>query len=198
MARSLSPAVTEAAPRRLSRHERRRLAEADRRTAQLAELDRIAGLLSAAGAIVARGWLQCGWYRYAGPDGALRTATTRPAGRGEQEELAGAWLVGAILQAGGGPGEAHSQLVQRTLDVIWHAAFADPGQPVRWCPPPAERAIRIHELIGWNDRPGRTRAEVVELIETARCAAGAEQVRLRGGGGPGPPHNPARRFVSLR
>lgn len=179
MGRSDTLADVGAAPRALTRSQRRRLAEIDRRSAQLAELDLIISVLQRARAVVSSGWLQRGWYRYRTAGGQVRTVAQRPSRPAGAEALTSACLVGAILEAGGGPAQARSQLVQRTLDLTWHVLREEPGRPVRWCPPPRERAARIGDLIGWNDRPETTQSDVSGLLAAAELAAQAEQARLR-------------------
>src|SRR5215212_6363924 len=75
------------------------------------------------------------------------------------EEVVSTCLVGAIVHASGGLSEAYTQLVQRTIDLTWHACFRGAHGPVRWCPPPIERAGHTMDLVRWNDR-GRTSHDV--------------------------------------
>jgi hypothetical protein len=73
-------------------------------------------------------------------------------------------LVGAVIQAAGGVAHAGSQPVRRALDVTWAALYLD---PVRWCPAPAVRLAHVRDLTRWNDRAGRTAAEVSGLLAVA-------------------------------
>jgi hypothetical protein len=131
--------------------ERRRLREQDRRSAAIAELHTIDGLLADAQAVLARHWVQGHWFA------------------GE-----GACLVGAVVQAAGGPATSASQLVHRTLGLTWHALYRRTDERIEWCPPPVIRLGRIRDLAAWNDRPGRSGPEVVELLQRARELAGRE------------------------
>jgi hypothetical protein len=80
-------------------------------------------------------------------------------------------LVGAVVEAAGGPTVVRSQVVQRTLDLTWHALREDPARPVRWCPGPRMRAMNVLELTYWNDAPGRRAHEVTALLQSAaQCA----------------------------
>ena len=162
--------------RRESRHERRRLAELDRLGARLGDLARIRAVVAGAGEVVASGWLQRAWFACPGPRGGERLVTPqRLAGR----PVTGACLVGAVVQAGGGPGGADAQPVARALDLLWHALHRDPDEPVRWCPGPPVRAQHVRDLTAWNDAPGRTAADVARLLTTADAIAATEADRAR-------------------
>jgi hypothetical protein len=153
--------------RRERRDERRRLRRYDVLSAQLAELFSIRGLLVQAADIVSHGWVQGAWFTVSTPEGGkavtgfdLRLAKTQP--------VTGACLVGSVVQAAGGPGAERSQRVQRTLDLTWHALRDDGERPVRWCPGPDVRMMQVLDLTHWNDAPGRTRTEVVDLLVAAQ------------------------------
>ena len=150
--------------------ERRRLKHQDALSVRLAELHAIRGLLEQAAEVVRGGWVQGAWFTVATPGG-QRTVTAYDLGMAENRPVTGACLVGAVVQAGGGPSAVRSQLVQRTLDLTWHALREDPGRPVRWCPGPRTRMMRVLELTHWNDAPGRTQGEVVDLLLAARQTA---------------------------
>jgi hypothetical protein len=156
--------------RRQRRADRRRLKRQDVLSARLAELSAIRTLLGQATAIVERGWVQRAWFTVSTPDGPrvlhgfdLRQASTRPVTR--------ACLVGAVVQAGGGPAAARSQSVQRALDLTWHTLREDPQRPVRWCPGPYARGMQVLDLTHWNDAPARTRDDVVGLLAAAQETA---------------------------
>ena len=93
--------------------------------------------------------------------------------------VTGACLVGAVVQAAGGPATVRSQLVQRTLDLAWHALREDPDRPVEWCPGPRIRMMRVLELTYWNDAAGRTQDEVVDLLLAARRTADVQREMCR-------------------
>ena len=102
------------------RDERRRLARHVVLSARLAELARISELLVSAQAIVGEGWVQHAWFRYRDSEDRVRLATVHDLGRMAGRPVVGACLVGAEVQAGGGPQAATSQLVARSLDLTWH------------------------------------------------------------------------------
>jgi hypothetical protein len=147
--------------------ERRRLKRQDALSSRLAELRLIRALLGQAAEVVEGGWVQGAWFTVA-TAGGVRPVTAYDLGVVVDQPVTGACLVGAVVQAAGGPAEARSQLVQRTLDVTWHALREDPGRPVRWGPGPCVRTMHVLELTFWNDAPSRTQREVVDLLLAAR------------------------------
>lgn len=160
------------------RAERRRLKHHDSLSGQLAELHAIRALLEQAAEVVRGGWVQGAWFTVATANGKravtaydLRLAVNRP--------VIGACLVGAVVQAAGGPATVRSQLVQRTLDLTWHTLCEDPDRPVRWSPSPRMRTMQVLELTHWNDAPGRTQGEVVDLLLAARQTADVQRDMCR-------------------
>jgi hypothetical protein len=173
--------------RHRDRHDRKRLRrvlrDQDRLSAKLAELHCIDALLADAALLVEKGWMQHGWFAYLDPSGERRIVTgfmPRATRALSSEQVVSTCLVGAIVHAGGGPYEKRSQLVQRTIDLTWHASFRANNEPVRWCPSPVERAGNVVDLVRWNDRPGRTSHEVAGLLDRTRSLAQAEAERCRG------------------
>lgn len=162
--------------RRERRAERRRLTRHDVLSARLAELRSIADVLARAAAIVGEGWVQGAWFAVATPSGE-RTVTGYDLRRLSSGPVTGACLVGAVVQAGGGPGAVRSQTVQRTLDLTWHTLREEPGRAVAWSPAPPVRTMQVLDLTHWNDAPRRTRAEVVGLLTAAQGTVVAERDR---------------------
>jgi hypothetical protein len=151
----------------------RRLAEQDRRAARLAELHHIRAVLGDAETVIRAGWTQK--TLYACVDDRDRRHPVDPRDSAFDE----ACLVGAVVHAAGGPEAAFGQLTQRTLDLVWHALYRGPDRPVVGCVPPGLRAARVVDLAKWNDRRGRTRAEVLTLLSAAATLAETESRRLR-------------------
>jgi hypothetical protein len=156
---------------RLRQH--RRLAEQDRRTARLAELHHIRGVLGDAEAVIRAGWTQKTLYACVDDRDRRRPVDPRDGGFDE------ACLVGAVVHAAGGPEEASGQLAQRALDIVWHALRRGPDRPVGGCPPPGVRTGRVVDLARWNDRRERTRSDVLALLSVAATVAETEAGRLR-------------------
>jgi len=156
--------------RRARRAERRRLKRLDAVAARLAELHTIHRLLLDAAAQVEHGWVQGAWFTVQ-DGGRTRAVTAYDIGLAIERPVSAVCLVGAVVEAAGGPTVVRSQVVQRTLDLTWHALREDPARPVRWCPGPRVRAMNVLELTYWNDTPGRRADEVSGLLRSAaECA----------------------------
>ncbi len=151
------------------RADRRRLARCDAVSARLAELHAIGAVLTGAAELVGRGWVQNCWFTVATLRGE-RLLTAYDVRHAVEQPVTGACLVGSIVHSSGQP--ASSQLVQRTLDLTWHALRDDAERPSVLCPAPPVRAMRLRDLTRWNDRPGRAQQEVVDLLQrTGHLAA---------------------------
>jgi hypothetical protein len=181
----LTPVPTHADPttagiaRRIA--ERRRLARQDRLAAQRAELHAARALLAGAVTVVEAGWIQDAWFAYR--DERHREHLVGPHNLHEivGRQVTGACLVGAIVQAGGGVPAARTGQVHRALELAWQALFPVSEFSVTefsltqsdYCPAPAVRTARVHDLTIWNDRPYRTVGDVTALLHAAdRAAAG--------------------------
>ena len=164
--------------RRERRAERQRLRRLDALSAQLAQLHAIRVLLEQAAADDLGGWIQGAWF--AVDVGGRTRAVSAPELRLTRDHaVTGACLVGAVVQAGGGPEAVRSQPVQRALDLVWHSLREDAGQPVRWCPGPPARMMHVLDLTHWNDAPDRTRGDVVGLLRSSAAAADVQRERCR-------------------
>jgi hypothetical protein len=158
------------------RAERRRLQRVDVLSGRLAELYAIRALLDRAAEATGRGWVQDAWFTVDMATGERRV-TASGMRLAENEPVTGACLVGSVVQAAGGPSMVRSQLVQRTLDLAWHTLREEPAQRVRWCPGPNVRTMHVRDLTRWNDAPGRTQGEVVDLLLAARQTTDLERGR---------------------
>jgi hypothetical protein len=159
---------------RWRRHEQlRRERQREQRRGQL---DALQIVLSEARQLVETRWIQDAWFEYIDVDGTSRLASGGWASRIPTVDVTGACLVGAIVMAGGGPQAAQTQLVQRAIDVTWHALRAEESDPVRWCPDPASRMSNIRDLTRWNDNDERGADEVAGLLLTAERLVSRELV----------------------
>jgi hypothetical protein len=169
-------------PTRGGRHQRRavrrQLKRQDSISSHLAELHAVHDLLERAVEVIGTGWLQRGWFTVTTAEG-LRTVTAHNLHEAVDEPVVGACLVGSVVQGAGGPAAVRTQLVQRTLDLLWHTLREDPGRSVRWCPDPQTRAGRVRDLTRWNDSPTRTHGEVFALLLAAQQTADRERERYR-------------------
>jgi hypothetical protein len=163
------------ARRQLARHLRQR----DEASARLAELDRLAGILSDAADLIRMGWLQHSWFAYLDEHGRTRTVTAHNLTEMTGRPVVGACLVGAVVQAGGGLNQVRSQEVQRSLDVTWHTLFDSDTELSRWTPAPLIRMNHVQQLTRWNDHPRRTASQVEGLLRDSATAARSEAGRLQ-------------------
>jgi hypothetical protein len=153
-------------------------AEQDR--AFRARIDAARVVIAAASDVVADGWIQNAWYQVRDETDAVRTVTARTLELLERGPVVAACLVGAVVQTAGGRYAAHDQVTGDSLDLVWHAAFADdPRFGVGFCPPPSVRSLRVLDLTRWNDRPGRCIGEVLELLDAADDRAIVEATYAR-------------------
>ena len=164
--------------RRERRAARLRLRRVDALSAQLAQLQAIRALLEQAAEVVLGGWVQGAWFAV-DVDGRTRTVIAPQPRLTADHPVTAACLVGAVVQAGGGPAAVRSQPVQRALDLIWHSLRENAEQPVRWCPGPPVRAMHVLDLTHWNDAPDRTRGDVVGLLRSSVASADAQRERCR-------------------
>ncbi len=148
-------------------------------SARLAELHLIRVVLRDAAVLVSAGWVQHGWFATRGAGGGQRLVTAFDLGDLARRPVSGACLVGSVVVAGGGPASVRSQLVQRTLDLTWHALREDPRSAVRFCPGPEVRMSHVRDLTRWNDHQARTAADVVGLLGTAVVVAGEQESMAR-------------------
>lgn len=104
--------------------------------------------------------------------------------------VSGVCLVGALARAGHGMGDASggssgsqdshdSPVTGPAIDAVYDALWASRGQPATVpgesgllppVPSPQVRLARVRTLTQWNDRPGRTRAEVLAVVDRAISA----------------------------
>jgi hypothetical protein len=152
------------------RSERRRLDRCDTLSSRLAELHAIRAVLSEAAEVVSHGWVQGAWFTVATPVRQV-AVTVYDLRMVRDHPVTGACLVGSVVYAAGGPEMARTQLVQRTLDLTWHALHEDVDPPAVACPSPQVRTMRLLDLTHWNDARGRTQAEVVDLLESTEHLA---------------------------
>jgi hypothetical protein len=164
--------------RRERRAARLRLRRLDAVSAQLAQLHAIRTMLEQAIQVVRGGWIQGAWFAV-DVGGKTRAVTAPELHMTTDHPVTGACLVGAVVQAGGGPASVRSQPVQRALDLVWHTLREDAGQPVHWCPGPPVRMMHVLELTHWNDAPDRTRGQVVRLLQSSMATADAQRERCR-------------------
>ena len=165
--------------RRRQWYERRLLARQDSAARQLAALHGIRALLEEAITVAGSGWVQNCWFTVTDGQGNQRRVHARDIFVVNDRTVSGACLVGAIVAAGGGPATVRTQVVQRALDLTWHALYHGERQPVRWCPAPAIRAAHVRDLTRWNDHAHRSAQDVEALLRSTLRLADAQTEMLR-------------------
>jgi hypothetical protein len=143
----------------------------------VAQLERQLAVLEGGRAELEAGWVQGGWWTVSSADGNPRLVSGFEAAGGSPDQVDGVCLVGALARAGSRqPGAAPG--VGRAVDAVYHALCdvlrASRGRTgglarVR-VPPPEVRLARARALTQWHDRPGRTRAEVLAVVDRAISA----------------------------
>lgn len=130
----------------------------------LAQLNGQLAVLEGARAELETGWVQGGWWSVTSADGNHRLVTGDAGGR--PADVDGSCLVGALAR--GGP------YVGRAVDAVYEALWASRGQPTPAglppVPSPEVRQARVRTLIEWNDRAGRTRTDVLAVVDHAISA----------------------------
>jgi hypothetical protein len=142
----------------------RRLMPAPDAELVLAQLNRQLAVLEGARAELEVGWVQGGWWSVRLADGGHRLVTGDAGGSPAQVD--GSCLVGALARAGSSSGAG------RAVDAVYDALWASRGQPtlpggLPPVPSPEVRMARMRTLTQWNDRAGRSRAEVLALVDRA-------------------------------
>jgi hypothetical protein len=151
----------------------------DSAAARLRQLDEVLEVLAAARSVVEDGWVQDAWFAVRPGS---QPAPAPPAARVsssssylDRHDLAGACLVGAVVHAVRlrHPGDARAEVdgVGPAIDVLWDALQESRGLGSRGVAgrvaPPAVRAVRVRDLTRWNDQRGRSRGEVLDLLDLA-------------------------------
>lgn len=128
----------------------------------------VLAVLEHARAIVETGWVQNRWVVDAAPRPARADAGASPVATADP--VAQACLVGAVALAVRDR-DPRADLAVSTgpaLAAVWDAVHGDERFPAAGRAAPHEvRVARMRELARWNDRPGRTRDDVVVALDRA-------------------------------
>jgi hypothetical protein len=142
----------------------------------LAQLNGQLAVLEGARDELELGWVQGGWWTVSPGDGGPGGTTGNAAAGGHPDQVDGVCLVGALVRAGSHRPDAASD-VGRAVDAVYDALWSSRGQPeaplrcgLPPVPPPEVRLARVRTLTQWNDRAGRTRAEVLAVVDSAISA----------------------------
>jgi hypothetical protein len=137
---------------------------------RVARLEEVRTQLEEARNLIEKGWVQDAWFAIRDRQGRLRPIGPFGFGLLRRGDVAGACLVGAVVHATWTrrPG-VDATAAAPALDTLWSSLQEVRG--VSGTPPVAVsrdvRAARVRDLTRWNDRPGRSRDEVLELLDVA-------------------------------
>jgi hypothetical protein len=127
-------------------------------------------VLAGARQVLERGWVQEGWYSVRDRSGRPRLVGSTVLGVPRPADIVGACLVGAIAHVASRDTTNHRAAAAAALDALWEtlrrsdaAVAAVPDHT----PLPVARAFRSRDLVRWNDQPGRTKADVLALVDRA-------------------------------
>jgi hypothetical protein len=132
-------------------------------------------VLQGARAVIEQGWVQNRWFVRRNPEPSLReqifsTKVSR------LDDVTAACLVGAVVRSVRQYGSTNDLITAGpALDLLWDAwqesrGFSGAGVAGR-AAPREMRTARARDLMHWNDEPGRTRAEVLRLLDVATTRA---------------------------
>jgi len=142
----------------------------------LAQLNRQLAVLEGARAELETGWVQGGWWAVSSADGGPILVAGYTAAGDSPDRVEGVCLVGALMHAGSRRPGAASE-VGHAIDAVYDALWSSHGQPggplpggLPPVPPPDVRQARVRTITQWNDRAGRTQAEVLAVVDRAISA----------------------------
>lgn len=149
------------------------------------ELDQQLAVLEGARAELEAGWVQGSWWAVTageGPghvDGVCLVGALVRAGTGRGAGVSRSAGTGRGTSTGGNSGTGRNSETSenaatgRAVDAVYDALWASRGQPAparQLIPSPQVRLARVRMLTQWNDRPGRTKAEVTTVVDHAISA----------------------------
>jgi hypothetical protein len=131
---------------------------------RLRRLDGTRALLERARALVAEGWVQDAFYVVRGRHGETRPVSPLGLLLLSRTDVVGACLVGAVAHSSTRVDrrDRHGQAAL-AVDLLWEALAGGPVDT----PHPAARSSRVRDLARWNDQPGRSREDVLDLMDRA-------------------------------
>jgi hypothetical protein len=144
------------------------------RTDWLRQLERTRHALELGRSVLQRdGWTTGGWFSVAAYDGRVRVV-----GGGEARglvqpaaEVAAACTVGALLRLAEDPDRPTTIAdVRRCVDELYealHETLGHPSRPAGQSYALATRRAHLRAVTAWNDAPGRTRDDVLDLFDRA-------------------------------
>jgi hypothetical protein len=158
------------------------------RTDALLGLSDIVAVLELARTTVATGWVQNRWYIVSGS--AEGWPSHRRRGVDAPDNVAGACVTGAIAVAVR-QRHAHADLARDAgpaIDYVWDAVQGASGRDIpaaagrAW--PREARVSRLRDIVRWNDEAGRTKVEVLTVLDDAASRAIMSAMRPAAAGSP--------------
>lgn len=147
---------------------------ADGRGEWLRQLARERYALEQARSVIVRdGWTAGGWFRVRQVNGGSRTVGSLEAFglTGPEANVVNSCLVGTLVRMADDPDQAPTvadvwgcvdELYEAMHEQAGHVSFP-PGRAYSM----ADRRVRLRGLTAWNDEPGRTQEQVVDVVDRA-------------------------------
>lgn len=136
-------------------------------------MERVQAMLEQARTIVERdGFTASAWFTVAGPGGSRRVQMPEALRlRHPRAAVQSACLVGTLVRLADDPDSAPSVAdAWGCVDELFEALQERDGHasmPPGWVSPPAERRWRVQLLTAFNDAPGRTREDLLDVVDRA-------------------------------
>jgi hypothetical protein len=138
---------------------------------QHAVLERVLALLEGARAELTSGWVQGGWWTMPAGPGRQTLVRGLAGGPSNPRTVGAVCLVGALIRAGSQQGRDAE--VGRAVDAVYEGLWESRGQPtitpggLNVVSSPQVRLAKVQWLTRWNDAPGRTTGEVLDVVDRA-------------------------------
>ena len=138
---------------------------------RIRQLEGVRDVLERARALIEQGWVQDAFYVVRGRNGDSRPVSPFGLLLLTRTDVVGACLVGAVAHAAGTVDRKDRRgQAAGAIDSVWHTLAEDVGYDRLPAGPadavhPAARAARVRELARWNDEPGRTRTDVLGVLD---------------------------------
>jgi hypothetical protein len=144
-------------------------ARGDTELERIRQLEGARAVLERARALITEGWVQDAFYVVRGRNGENRPVSPFGLLLLTRSDVVGACLVGAVAHASSSidrrERRGHAAVA---IDTLWQT-LAEDTEPSTLAEAvhPAARAVRVRELARWNDEPGRSRDDVIGLLDRA-------------------------------
>ena len=139
-------------------------------------LEQLLALLEAARGKLTAGWVQGTWWSVPGGGGHRRPLTGLAAGISTPDHASAVCLVGALVwsctaecPAIGSENFEVGKAIGAIYDTLWESRgqASGPGPGLLTAHPPRVRLAQVQALTRWNDATGRTKGEVLAILDRA-------------------------------